>query len=163
VLPASQLSAYVAREALLGLAIFVCTAALGESTPGRHTMFECKPSSHMPLIQSRSNSNVSRVGTVTPPPGNADHGRAVFMDLQCFTCHTIQDERGPTPSRPGPDLSGVGRRHPGYLVESVMNPNAMIVDGPGYSDPRGWSIMPDYRGKLTIGDLIDLVAYLKSL
>ena len=44
-----------------------------------------------------------------------------------------------------------------------MNPNAIIVDGPGHYDPRGWSIMPDYRNKLTIGDLIDLVAYLKSL
>jgi len=44
-----------------------------------------------------------------------------------------------------------------------MNPNATIVDGPGYADPCGWSIMPDYRDKLTIGDLIDLVAYLKNL
>jgi hypothetical protein len=39
----------------------------------------------------------------------------------------------------------------------------MILDGPGYTDSRGLSIMPDYRNKLTVGDLIDLVAYLKSL
>jgi hypothetical protein len=57
----------------------------------------------------------------------------------------------------------VGRRHPGYLVESIMNPNAMIVDGPGYTDSRGLSIMSDYRNELTVGELIDLVAYLKSL
>ena len=24
-----------------------------------------------------------------------------------------------------------------------MHPNAMIVDGPGYADPSGWSIMLD--------------------
>jgi putative copper export protein len=163
VLPVSQLSAYVTWEALLGLAVFACTAALGESTPGRHTVFERKPSSHVTLMQSRSNSSTSRVGTVMPPPGNANHGRAMFVQLQCFTCHTVQDERDPVPSQPGPALSGVGRRHPGYLVESIMNPDVMIVDGPGYSDPRGLSIMPDYRDKLTIGELIDLVAYLQSL
>lgn len=163
VLPAAQLATYVAREALLGLAIFACTAALGESTPGRHTVFERTSPRHVPITQPRAHSTASRGGTVTPPPGNADHGRAVFVALQCFTCHTVQDARDPAPSRPGPDLKGIGRRHPGYLVESIMNPNAIMVNGPGYGDPRGWSIMPDYRDQLTMGDLIDLVAYLQSL
>ena len=44
-----------------------------------------------------------------------------------------------------------------------MNPNAMIVDGPGYTDDRGSSIMPGYRDKLTVGELVDLVAYLRTL
>jgi hypothetical protein len=44
-----------------------------------------------------------------------------------------------------------------------MNPNAMIVDGPGYANERGLSIMPDYRDDLTVGELIDLVAYLRTL
>jgi putative copper export protein len=162
-LPALQLTAYIRREALLGLAVFACTAALGESTPGRHTAFERKPTSHVTLTQPRSNSSTSRVGTVTPPPGNVNHGRAVFVRLQCFTCHTAQDERDPAPSLPGPDLSGAGRHHPGYLVESIINPNAMIIDGPGYANSYGLSIMPDYRDQLTIGELIDLVAYLQSL
>jgi hypothetical protein len=40
---------------------------------------------------------------------------------------------------------------------------ASIVDGPGYTDDRGLSTMPDIREKITVGELIDLVAYLKSL
>jgi hypothetical protein len=44
-----------------------------------------------------------------------------------------------------------------------MHPNAMIADGPGYTDADGRSIMPDYRDKLTVSALIDLVAYLRSL
>jgi hypothetical protein len=44
-----------------------------------------------------------------------------------------------------------------------MNPNAQILDGPGYSDERGRSIMPDYRDRLTVGELIDLVEYLSKL
>ena len=43
-----------------------------------------------------------------------------------------------------------------------MNPNAQILDGPGYTDERGLSIMPDYRDRLTVGELSDLVEYLRS-
>ena len=51
----------------------------------------------------------------------------------------------------------------GYLIESIMNPNALILDGPGYTDARGLSTMPEYRQTMTVGDLIDVVAYLRSL
>jgi len=67
------------------------------------------------------------------------------------------------PTRPEPELTGIGRHDPGYLVESIMNPDAMIVDGSGYTDAQGLSVMPDYRERLTVSDLIDLVAYLKNL
>jgi hypothetical protein len=61
-------------------------------------------------------------------------------------------------------LIGVGEHHPaGYLLESIVNPNAVIVEGPGYTAPDGNSIMPDYRGRLSVNDLIDLVTYLKTL
>jgi hypothetical protein len=32
-----------------------------------------------------------------------------------------------------------------------------------YTNERGLSIMPDYRYDLTVGELIDLVAYLRTL
>ncbi|HEY7538638.1 MAG TPA: hypothetical protein VIF11_00750 [Methylomirabilota bacterium] len=43
------------------------------------------------------------------------------------------------------------------------NPNAVIVEAPGYTGRDGRSIMPDYRDSLSTRDLIDLIAYLKSL
>ena len=92
----------------------------------------------------------------------ATRGRAVFVKLECFTCHAILGEGLPPASRSGPDLTDVGHRHPGYLIESVMNPNGMIVDGPEFTDARGRSSMPDYRDRLTVGELIDVVAYLRS-
>lgn len=159
----SQLSEYVTWEALFALAVFACTSALSEATPARHTAFERKPTSHVTPVGPRSGGGASSIGTVTPPSGDPARGRTLFVKLRCFTCHTVGAELVPAPSQPGPDLAGVGRRHPGYLVESIMNPNAMILDGPGYTDSRGLSIMPDYRDKLTVGDLIDLVAYLGSL
>jgi putative copper resistance protein D len=160
----ARLSTYVTLEALIALAVFACTAALGEVTPGRHTAFERKPASHVTNITPSPSGGGTRVsGTVTPPPGDAARGRSVFVKLQCFTCHAVRGEQVPAPSRPGPDLTEVGRYHPGYLVESIMNPNARIVDGPGYTDARGLSTMPDYREKLTVSELIDLVTYLKGL
>ena len=64
----------------------------------------------------------------------------------------------------GPELTGMGGRHPtDYLVESILNPNAVIVEAPGFTGPDGLSKMPDYRDSMTVAQLIDLVAYLKSL
>jgi putative copper resistance protein D len=159
----ARFSAYVVREALIVLGVFACTAALAEVTPGRHVVFERKAGSHVTNITASPGSGRSIVsGTVTPPTGNAVRGRSVFVRLRCFTCHAVPGERDPAPSRPGPDLTGVGRNHPGYLVESILNPNARILDGPGYTDDRGLSTMPDYRERLTVGELIDLVAYMKG-
>jgi cbb3-type cytochrome oxidase cytochrome c subunit len=64
----------------------------------------------------------------------------------------------------GPDLSGMGSHHPAeYFAESIINPNRVIVDGPGYTGPDGRSRMPEYSDSLTIRQLVDLVAYLNSL
>jgi len=58
----------------------------------------------------------------------------------------------------------MGDHHPAeYFAESILNPNAVITTEPGYTGADGLSIMPDYRESLSAADLIDLVAYLKSL
>jgi len=157
----SRLVAYVKIEALVGLAVFACTAVLGEVTPGRHVTFERKTTTHVPPA-TRPGAGGSRAGTVTPPRGDAERGRAVFARLECATCHAVPDQSFAPPTRPGPDLAGIGARHPGEIVESIMNPNAQILDGPGYTDERGLSTMPDYRDRLTVGELSDLVEYLRS-
>jgi len=43
----SQLVAYITIEALVGGAVFACTAVLGEVTPGRHVQFERRPTTHV--------------------------------------------------------------------------------------------------------------------
>jgi uncharacterized protein involved in high-affinity Fe2+ transport len=104
----------------------------------------------------------------TVPAGDPNAGRAAFTKLECYQCHAIQGEQFPQtskdPSTSGPDLTGMGGHHPAeYFVESILNPNAVIVTGPGYTDAQGFSIMPDYRESTTVAELINLVAYLKSL
>jgi uncharacterized protein involved in high-affinity Fe2+ transport len=102
------------------------------------------------------------------PDGDPQAGRAVFAKLECYQCHTIQGESFPQPSmtagNTGPELTGMGTHHPvEYFAESILSPNTVIVTGPGYTDADGMSIMPDYRGSLTVAELIDLVTYVKSL
>jgi hypothetical protein len=58
----------------------------------------------------------------------------------------------------------MGSHHPvEYFAESILNPNAVIITGPGYTDADGMSIMPDYRDTMTVAEFIDLLAYLQSL
>lgn len=82
----------------------------------------------------------------------------------CMTCHTIG---GSGPLR-FPDLEGIGRtaegRIPGmsgleYLVESLYDPDAYIVDGFAPGMP------PVHRPpiSLTEGEILAVVAYLQSL
>ncbi len=102
------------------------------------------------------------------PDGDPAAGRGVFTKLECYQCHTIQGESFPqistSAANTGPELTGMGDHHPvEYFAESILNPNAVIVMGAGFTDADGISIMPDYRDSLTVAELIDLVAYLQGL
>jgi mono/diheme cytochrome c family protein len=102
------------------------------------------------------------------PPGNAADGRKVFVTMECFSCHEVKGEKFPdtskTPREVGPDLTGMGMHHPAeYFAESVLNPNRVILMGSGYTGPDGLSKMPSYADTMTLRQLVDLVAYLKSL
>ena len=83
--------------------------------------------------------------TLSPPVGDAVRGRAVFERFGCHTCHGVQGETFPAPTAAGPDLTGMGAHHPAaYFVESIVNPGAVLVDGPGYVSADGRSAMPAY-------------------
>jgi mono/diheme cytochrome c family protein len=102
------------------------------------------------------------------PAGDPGVGRRVFAKLECYTCHAVEGESFPgSPGQSagrGPALTGMGGHHPAeYLAESILNPNAVIVTGPGHTGSDGRSVMPDYHDTLSVGELVDLVAYVKSL
>jgi mono/diheme cytochrome c family protein len=101
------------------------------------------------------------------PPGNPAEGKKAFVTLECYRCHEVKGEDFPNAKKPGdvgPELTGMGAHHPAeYFAESIVNPNRVIIQGPGYTGPDGLSKMPDYSESLTVRQLVDLVAYLKSL
>jgi len=132
------------------------------------------PHEHAPAPVRIPMEELHRHGGVPPgwrftfPAGDPKAGREVFVKLECYTCHEVRGENFPQAPKgadtAGPELTGMGRHHPPeYFAEAILNPNAVIVTGPGYTGPDGLSIMPDYRDSLTVSELIDLVAYLRSL
>jgi uncharacterized protein involved in high-affinity Fe2+ transport len=101
------------------------------------------------------------------PPGDPEQGRELFRELECYKCHEIKTEKFPAPSDgkyTGPELTGMGSVHPSeYIAESILFPNAVIVDEPGTTGPDGLSLMPSYAESLSLAQWVDLVAFLKSL
>ena len=56
----------------------------------------------------------------------------------------------------------MGKHHPPlYFLESIVNPSAVVVEGPGFADAAGRSTMPAYPD-LTAAQLQDLVAFLAA-
>ena len=97
-------------------------------------------------------------------------GRKHFLRLQCSGCHNVG------PEQRAPVLEGLYRQRvplrgggsvvadEGYIRESILNPNAKVVEGWNYP-----SIMPTYKGRLAHGELseeevlIRLIAFIKTL
>jgi cytochrome c oxidase subunit 2 len=98
-------------------------------------------------------------GSTTP----AAAGQALFQTLGCASCHGANGEGGR-----GPALAAVFgtettlqtgekvRVDDSYVRESILNPQAKIVAGFG-------PIMPTFQGQISEDQLVQLLAFIKSL
>jgi len=98
-------------------------------------------------------------GSMTP----ASAGQQLYQTLGCASCHGANGEGGR-----GPTLAGAfGKMTPlqsgesvhvdeVYIRESILNPQAKLVAGFG-------PIMPTFQGQVSEDQLVQLVAYIKSL
>jgi len=98
-------------------------------------------------------------GSATP----AAAGQQLYQTLGCASCHGANGEGGR-----GPTLAGVfGKQTPlasgetvvadeAYLRESIINPQAKLVAGFG-------PIMPTFQGQVSEDQLVQLLAFIKSL
>ena len=98
-------------------------------------------------------------GSTTP----AAAGQQLFQSLGCASCHGANGEGGR-----GPTLAGAfgkmtalqnGEMVPvdePYIRESILNPQAKLVAGFG-------PIMPTFQGQVSEDQLVQLIAYIKSL
>ena len=92
----------------------------------------------------------------------ASRGRKLFLQFQCITCHNRES------TNRAPILEEVyGKRVPlqdgtnviaddAYLRESILQPRAKLVAG--YRP-----IMPSYQGQADERDILDLIAFIRSL
>jgi len=98
-----------------------------------------------------------------PATGNiVEAGQKLFTDLACVTCHREDSSgRGPTlrnvfGSTVRLQSGGTLRADENYLRESIVNPQAKIVEG--YQP-----LMPTFQGLVSEEQLMQLIAYVKSL
>ena len=108
---------------------------------------------------------------MTVEDGDPAAGRVVFEthpEADCTSCHSLHGEGG----LQGPDLDGVaGRLTAGELLESLVLPSARFAKGyqpaaanpPDASGDAALSPMPPAGTILTLRELRDLMAYLKTL
>ena len=142
-LPA-RFAVYVTAEATLAVVVFACTAVLGESTPAaprrwiRTTATCSEPPGSVRItmdalhaqggVPSRLALHAARRRR-RPGPGGLRAGCSAMPV-------TGEPASVPATDGAGPDLTGMGEHHPaGYLAEAILNPNAVIVEGPVTPDP----------------------------
>lgn len=121
-------------------------------------------------------------GTGSEPPAAASNdpvslGQALFRKSPpgCFACHSVSpgvNLVGPsladiaeTAARRVADASyrGTAKDAAGYIHESIVRPDAFVLEGPTYSS-AGRSLMPSgFDTSLTPQQVDDLVAYLMTL
>lgn len=103
------------------------------------------------------------------PDGDAEKGQATFISLECTSCHRVSGVELPEPEHPGPVTVVLGGevqtiKTYGELVSSVINPSHKLIRGyPEEEVSRdGKSLMTIYNDRMTVQQLIDLVAFLQS-
>ena len=98
-------------------------------------------------------------GNVAP----AAAGQQLYQTLGCASCHGANGEGGRGPTLEGIfgnvqqlESGGSVRVDEAYLRESITNPQAKLVAGFG-------PIMPTFQGQVSEDQLVQLIAYIKSL
>jgi hypothetical protein len=137
------------------------------ATPAAPASPTGKAAAPISMEELHRQGGVPRGWKFTLPAGDPKAGREVFGKLECNKCHEVKpdfprSQRGA--GDVGPELTGMGGHHPAeYFAQSIIDPNAVVLAGDGFVGADGRSIMPDYRDSLTFTELVDVVAYLKSL
>ena len=98
------------------------------------------------------------------PDGDPKAGKTVFMNMQCYSCHSVKIPGEKLPSGAGgigPDLTGYSTLPKEYLAESIIKAHTVVAT-PGYTVKEGKASMGNYNHFMTIQEMIDIVAFLKA-
>ena len=109
--------------------------------------------------------------TIRVPEGDVSAGRQAFQDLRCTACHAVASEPdfpAPASATPGPIIDRrVAQRDVSYLIGSILMPShAISLDTSPEVRARlkdTLSPMGDYSRVMTVRQLVDLHAYVRSV
>jgi len=103
------------------------------------------------------------------PAGDPQAGKAAFEKMECYSCHKVPNVGLPTERSSGgvgPNLgAGYSKLPAAFLAESIINRHQYISGTlERYTGlDKVSSKMGDYSSIMTVRELIDIVAFLKSL
>lgn len=118
------------------------------------------PDKPKPLTVVKDAAKAKKVASELPA-GNAANGKVLYEDKGCVGCHTLDGKASVGPSFQGV-YTRVASRKPEYspkeyIYESVVNPNAFVVDG------FQQGIMPNnYNTQFKPQEMADLLAWLEA-
>ena len=103
-----------------------------------------------------------------PPDGDPARGKAAFIGLGCYECHEVAGDSLPHPTVQPPVPVVLGgmvedKFSDAYVATSILYPAQFI--GPYPKDrvtSAGVSRMPSYEDRMTVREMVDLVAYVQS-
>ncbi|GEM_PF-635076 len=156
---------FVLANVLFGTQSASTTAATGvPPTPALTTIPPTPALTTIPLTPAPTTAAGTQAASASGGQGDPKHGQQIFTGVgTCSTCHDVAQGIQIV----GPSLKGVATRaatrKPGmsasdYLHESIVNPNAYVVQG------FVAGVMPQNFAKtLSAKDIDDLVAYLLTL
>jgi hypothetical protein len=103
------------------------------------------------------------------PPGDAERGKATFVELECNACHRIDDVVSRLdPGDPTIDVRLGGQvsriKTYGDLVTSIINPSHKLSRGKNKMTvtEEGDSKMTVYNDMMTVQQLVDLTTFLQD-
>jgi hypothetical protein len=103
---------------------------------------------------------------VVMPDGHADAGRAAFVGLGCTSCHAVawaSDLPAPVVDVGAPVLGkSVAGTSPGMIATAIIAPSHYVPKAIRTASGEDVSPMGDYSDAMTVRQLVDVVAYLKS-
>jgi mono/diheme cytochrome c family protein len=109
----------------------------------------------------------ARSGGFHFPEGDAARGRAVFERARCGTCHGVAGHAFPAPIA-NPEAirftQETAAKSADELAQSIVSPSHQISGGAsGVAEGGELSRMGDFSESLSVRDVADLVAFLKTI
>jgi mono/diheme cytochrome c family protein len=105
--------------------------------------------------------------SVVLPAGDAAEGRKAFVELSCTSCHRVaggDDLPRPVAASPGPTLGPLqALQPPSQIATSIVSPSHQRIEDSRHSRDDELSPMGDYTRSMTVRQLVDLIAYVRSL
>ncbi len=130
----------------------------------------CGKPTDAPLVEATPQQ--APTNTVETPKNAAEQKLAVerghnaFYTYGCWHCHAIGDEEAPGMRNElamGPDMADVGNRlAPEEILQSILDPNAVIAEPKDQHMTEGISLMPAFNDPQAIDDIRDIVLFLQQ-